>query len=277
MLPDSRAARISKNEGARNAIRYFLNFLTCLILGACTSFASADTRLVEAKGDFKSVQDRAHLYMSGPITEQDLAAVERLISDATEKSYFRLFSGAKRPVVFLNSPGGNLVAAIRIGRILRKHAAWTWVDRTAECASACVFILAGGVERNIVPGARVMLHRPYFDRRLFADLSPDDAQALYRKLADASRAYLKDMGMPDELFERMLRVSSQRAELLKAKDLDALRLDGRDPAFEKWSRANAERSLGEDRFRQIEGLSDCLNSGTAQAICESRWKLKLGK
>lgn len=248
----------------------------CMTFAALTTLAYADTRLVEARGEFRFVQDRAHLRITGQITDQDVKAVERLIAAATEASFFLTHAGTKRPVFFLDSRGGDVIAAIRIGRLLRKHAAWVWVDKGAECASACVFILAGGVDRNIATGARVLLHRPYFDPRFFAELSVTDAQNLYRKLTDMSKEYLKDMGMPDALFERMLRVPSQKADLLSTRELESLRLEGSDPAFEEWNRANMQKSWGDDRLRQIEGFTECLNSGTAQRVCEDRWKLKLG-
>lgn len=247
-----------------------------MTLGVSNALTHADTRLVPAKAELRFVHDRAHLRITGQITDQDAKAVERLIAAATEASGWATHAGAKKPLVLLDSRGGEVVAAMRIGRLLRQHTAWVWVDKGAECASACVFILAGGVERNIATGARVLLHRPYFDPRFFAELSAADAQHLYRKLADMSKEYLKDMGMPDALFERMLKVPSQKAELLSPRDLETLRLEGSDPAFEEWNRANMQKSWGDDRLRQIEGFAECLNSGTAQRVCEGRWKLKLG-
>jgi ATP-dependent protease ClpP protease subunit len=247
-----------------------------IALVAFTGLSHAETRLVEANGETGYVSDRAHLRITGQITDRDAKAVAHLIGPATKASGFSTHGGSKRPVVFLDSPGGDAMAAMRIGRNLRKNVAWVWVDKGAECASACVFILASGVERNIATGARVLLHRPYFSPRFFAELSPTNAQQLYRKLADMSKEYLKDMGMPDSLFERMLRVPSQKAELLSLRDLENLRLEGSDPAFEEWNRANAEKSLGGERLRQMEGFTDCLNSGAAQEVCEKRWKLKLG-
>ena len=128
-------------------------------LGALTTLANADTRFVEPRSELRSVQDRAHLHIAGQITDLDAKAVEQLITVATKASGFVTHAGAKRPVVFLDSAGGEVLAAIRIGRILRQHAAWVWVDKGAECSSACAFILAGGVERNIATGARVRLKK----------------------------------------------------------------------------------------------------------------------
>jgi len=239
--------------------------------------ARADVHFVAETGTFKSVQDRAHLLITGRITADDVLSVDRLLPSAVMQTHFRTFGGTYKPVVFLNSLGGDLLAAMKIGKALRNVRAWVWVDKSAECASACVFILAGGVERNIVPGARVRIHRPYFESKSFADLSLQDAQSLYSRQAELSKSYLRDMGMPDALFERMLRVPSQKSVLLTTKDLETLSLDGKDPAYEEWNRANAKQSLGEDRFRQTEGLTDCINSGTAQAVCEKKWGLKFGK
>ena len=64
---------------------------------------------------------------------------------------------------------------------------------------------------------------------------------------------------------------------LTTTELETLGLNGQDPAYEEWDRANQEKSLGEDRFRQVQGLADCINSGTLKSICEKKWGLKYGK
>ncbi len=243
-----------------------------LLLG--TGIARAEVRFVEATPVFNSVQDRAHLLITGQITSEDVLSVDRLLPSAVMQTHFRTWGGTYKPLVLVNSPGGDLMAAMKIGQALRKVRAWVWVDKAAECASACVFILAGGVERNIVPGARVRIHRPYFEKTSFADLSLQDAQTLYGKQAQFAKSYLRDMGMSDALFERMLRVPSQKAVLLNTAELETLGLQGEDPAYQEWNRANQEKSLGEERFRQVQGLTDCVNSGTEQSICEKKWGLK---
>lgn len=257
-------------------LRHVLRFAVVYFLLE-TGLASAEVQFVEATSQFKSVQDRAHLLITGQITSDDVLAVDRLLPSAVLQTHFRTFSGTYKPLVLLNSPGGDLMAAMKIGQTLRKVRAWVWVDRAAECASACVFILAGGVDRNIVPGARIRIHRPYFDKKSFANLPFPDAESLYSKQSEVAKTYLRDMGMSNSLFERMLRVPSQRSVLLTSTELDTIGLQGKDPAYEEWDRANQQKSLGDERVQQTDKLTDCLNSGKPQAVCEKQSGLRIGK
>lgn len=59
----------------------------------------------------------------------------------------------------INSPGGDIAAAMAIGRMFREERAWLHVN--GVCISACVLILAGAVDRSTNFG-RVGIHRPYF-------------------------------------------------------------------------------------------------------------------
>ena len=64
--------------------------------------------------------------------------------------------------VDVDSPGGQLFAALEIGRLLRHETASVRVERGAACISACVFVLMGGIERYVAADARIGLHRPSF-------------------------------------------------------------------------------------------------------------------
>ena len=59
--------------------------------------------------------------------------------------------------LIINSPGGSVYEARRLGQYLRASGLSVAVDKL--CASACIDVLAGGVERYITPGARIGLHQ----------------------------------------------------------------------------------------------------------------------
>lgn len=67
----------------------------------------------------------------------------------------RTISGA---TILLDSPGGVLGEALDMGRLLRDRRLGTRVATGAECASACVFVFAGGVVREAEPGALLGVH-----------------------------------------------------------------------------------------------------------------------
>jgi hypothetical protein len=59
--------------------------------------------------------------------------------------------------LIVNSSGGNVYEARKLGRYLRANNLNVAVDEV--CASACIDILAGGVSRYITPQARIGIHQ----------------------------------------------------------------------------------------------------------------------
>jgi hypothetical protein len=139
--------------------------------------------------------------------------------------------------VSLSSPGGDVLAAIELGEEIRKQWAWTAVDDHGECLGACVLVLAAGVRRMPAP-ENVGLQRLNFDQKESATMSRDRAKQKYTALAKRVETYLARMGMPKKLFQEMTQQSSDKVLLLDAGRLKTLRLDGSDPAYEQWMRAN---------------------------------------
>ena len=75
-----------------------------------------------------------------------------------------------RSVIFMNSPGGNVVASMELGAAFRKLRAAVVVAGFAvvgarsgpvsgQCLSACVYALMGATQRVAPPESRVGLHR----------------------------------------------------------------------------------------------------------------------
>lgn len=135
---------------------------------------------------------RWQIYLDGPVDPGATARVVSLI----------LTQHITRAVVYLNSPGGSLVTAMQLGRVLREHALDTRVGtRTTDatratagtCHSACPFILAGGVQRSLETGSAIGLHRaenrvPIRDKDVFQHV-----------VAIQVTDYLAEMGVRAEL------------------------------------------------------------------------------
>ena len=140
--------------------------------------------------------------------------------------------------VFLSSPGGDVVAAMELGEEIRKQWALTTVDDDGECLGACVLVLAAGVRRTPAP-ENVGLKRMDFAQKDSASVSPDRVKQKYTGLAKKVETYLARMGMPKKLFQEIAaQQSSDKVRLLDSARLKALGLDGIDPAYEQWLRAN---------------------------------------
>lgn len=150
-------------------------------------------------------------------------------SDATQAR--SLFAGKFKPTVFLNSPGGDLHAAIETGTILRSARAVGIVLPEASCESACVFLLAGATQR-IVSGS-IGIHRPYSSTT--GHVSPAVAQENYAKVQATSRHFLEAMNLPSALYEAMVRVPPENMKYLSDHEITAFGLDAIDPVEQEVS------------------------------------------
>lgn len=148
--------------------------------------------------------------------------------------------GAKPYGVALdNSPGGDVEAAMEIGRVLRKHQVRASVD--GDCASACVLILAAGVMRDFGPRGRIGLHRPYFmsSHRDYAN-----AQQRVVKLNAAIHAYLSEMNVTPTLLDVMNSVPSDQIKFVSEDGARRVGLVEVDPVFEEFLDGQRAAKLG---------------------------------
>lgn len=144
----------------------------------------------------------------------------------------RLPAGA---VLFLDSRGGDGLAAIEIGRLVRSAKAQVFVR--GKCWSACVFILAAGVVRG-APDRAVGIHRPRLTTFVkdigMVDINPSSNPKAAKALEIADRRiadYLRDMGMPDALYKAMMATPSDQNRLLGSEELREFALSGIETAY----------------------------------------------
>jgi hypothetical protein len=158
----------------------------------------------------------------GVITSRTPEDVRYLIDH--RDSYSRKISGS---MVTLDSLGGNLAAAMEIGKLIRDQKLPTVIDSSAKCVSACVFVLAGAIQRKI-RGA-VGIHRPYFTTVENAN-SPDVIVRNYGEQLKQAREYLTSMGIADPLLDEMLRIEPNDVRYLSRVELNAFGLGEGPPA-----------------------------------------------
>lgn len=121
-----------------------------VIRGACAGLvAAAALGAVPASAAIRhsKLADGAEgIYVTGDIELGDDAAF-REIADK--------FPDA---VVFLESPGGTVIPALEIGRLIRERGYRTVVLEGGTCASSCALIWLAGAPRHLAPGGRVGFH-----------------------------------------------------------------------------------------------------------------------
>lgn len=128
--------------------------------------------------------------------------------------------------VLLNSEGGNVEEALRIGTAIRSSSFVTVVGTNDVCYSSCVLVLAGGSARLI--GGAVGIHRPYFEN-LPNNATLGEVRSQRARLEEVIKNYLTDMDVSVRLIEDMLAVPPSQMKILSESDLNAYRLSGVDP------------------------------------------------
>jgi ATP-dependent protease ClpP protease subunit len=165
------------------------------------------------------------IYIKGSISRQLLANLKKENLDANTDP---IPAGL---IVLLDSKGGDGMAAIEIGRLLRKAKAHVFV--TGECSSACVFVLAGGVVRGAptfsigIHQARITLSNDNAVISKEVDAKENQkAQALLDAYEREAPIYFAEMGIPSDLFMMMQSYPAKRLYRLSSPEITFYGLNG---------------------------------------------------
>lgn len=157
------------------------------------------------------------IYLDGMFDAADAARLAGLI--AQER--------IKRADVYFNSPGGSLLAAMSVGRLLRERGFDTYVGRrsaelrqpgAAVCYSACPFGFAGGVRRFLETESVLGVHAA-------ENSVPVPDEFAFQQLVEAQATqYLGEMGVSAALLKLMRSVPHDGIRLLTRDEAVGLRL-----------------------------------------------------
>lgn len=222
---------------------------------------------VRSPAKSSSVRDFGYMEIAGDIRQTAVARLAAAFPQARRTAGSFTHSGEPVIRVFVNSRGGEVLAAIQMGQLIRSKAAEVWVDKNAECSSACIFILAGGVSRTAIPGAKLGIHRPFFRAEEFAGLSHEQSQERYSTLASGVKNYLAEMGVADTFYDAMIQIPSRKMEYVTEAFAESTRLLGDDPAYQEWQRAKDQNALVNERLEKLERYIDCVNDRKPEREC----------
>jgi len=163
------------------------------------------------------------LTITGQITIDDITTLDNYILN--NKIY----------EVVLNSPGGDLDAALKMGDILYNIPDGSGVDepylpnvRAEYCASACVFILASSRSRLVTDRDRIVVHAPY---TLDVDKDFDSVKKTLGSLKIRAIKQFERSGVSDSLWNLMSSVGSQDGRQLTIDELRRTGLADSDPVW----------------------------------------------
>jgi len=118
----------------------------------------------------------------------------------------------------MNSPGGLVTESLAAGVWLRQNRKSTKAN--GDCYSACVFLLAGGLQRQADPVAQIGVHRFYLQEQI----ATNDAVAFGQEMASTIVQYLKFMDVDEDLFHRMAMTPSEDIAVIDHETLIKWRL-----------------------------------------------------
>jgi len=187
--------------------------------------------------------DPDSLILSGRINKSDVAELTKLLP--------------QYKTISLNSPGGDVSAAMDIGRLLRRFNSIAMVDYDQVCVSACVLILAGSTFRMIK--GKVGIHRPYLPEDKAT--TEVDQKVIYDAIRKNIIYYLEIMNINPTLYDDMFRISPRNVKFLSKEELDLYGLSGTDPYFEEAASAREAKELQiskEELFKRKNQQDECI-------------------
>lgn len=157
--------------------------------------------------------------------------------------------------VFIEGPGGDLYEAMRIGRFVR--GAHMRTGAGGDCASACFFILAAGLERES-RGARIGLHRPRFESSVYQSKTAEEGAAAQHQLQDASRSFLVEMDIPESFIDEIFAVSSNELRWVDGIEVQQ-RIGMVSPGLGEWYAANCGALTTDEKYDidKFDGAATC--------------------
>ena len=226
-------------------MKLFAPIRSLLSLLACIAFSTPS--VTEAQTQW---QARDHdvlgrilaLEVVGDITPASVGVLSEAVTAVPE---------ADLRFVVLDSKGGDLRAAMQMGRMLRAHGFDTVVRETASCYSACVFILAAGIDKTV--DGSIGIHRPYF-----VSGDPTRIAGEIRDLKNLAGKYFAEMNIPERLAEDMFSVDPGNMRVLTLRELEDYRLNSKDFVAQETDVMQMAQRLGLSRL-EYEALRKDMN------------------
>jgi hypothetical protein len=219
----------------------------------------AGTPLLNA-ADIKQSLKYDEVVLEGTIVSGDY---DKLLSFVDDKE--AISSNQEVRSIYLASPGGSVIEAIKIGRLVRALKMETVVpavqtssktrNKAVEihkltnpeanymCVSACFIVYVAGVSRDTdlfnFDGPILGIHRPYLTDHDLRTLSGDQAIASATGLRTAVESYLKEMSVPAKYAELMFSVPKDDVRWISNADYET-DLEGIIPELKDWVGARCD-------------------------------------
>ena len=165
-----------------------INKIIRIIVAAITAAAACNASALNIH------DSNSGLVLEGEIKSGDYAKLIRYLRTDDKHLYQFLIA------IQLDSPGGDVVEAVRIGNLIKTSYGETVVMQGGRCFSACVILWASGVSRSMHNDGKLGVHRISLTGDEISVAKNDNA---VRPIADGVETYLLKMGMPRKIVDKM--------------------------------------------------------------------------
>lgn len=172
-------------------------------------------------------EDLAHIKIKGKITKENNNQLKQVLGRNRENWI------NSAPTVFLDSPGGDMQAALGIAEILRSRGASVIVQDSSQCYSSCFLIYISAVKRWVRGNGELGVHRPRISTQEFAHMDRNKAIRLYNSLLRDVESYMRDHRVPEDIIEDMLQHPSHDIRIISGEEAREKDMTGMIPALEE--------------------------------------------
>ncbi len=123
--------------------------------------------------------------------------------------------------VTFRSPGGSIMKAMELGRLIRSLRLATIQAARGECESACALAFVGGTVRFAEPGS-IGMHRSSFGPE--NDLAVADAVSAVQQVTAETMIYLGEMGVDPSLLQLSLQYDANDMRYLSRSEMEHYRV-----------------------------------------------------
>jgi len=193
-----------------------------------------------------------------------ISAEGEIVQDTPDKLEMFLKNHGSKPRIIFNSAGGNLLAGLKMGEILRKYnsrvsvgdtriedisipSKWrTYYTKKGYCLSACAYAFLGGSERVIWSGNELGFHQ-FYDNKAMKNLShkqfSGNDMVADQYLTGVIVQYLDAMGIDIGLYSLITKTHPNEMYYLSKNELDKYGINTDNRPTTKWTLVAYDKGL----------------------------------
>jgi hypothetical protein len=235
--------------------------LAFVFLLAATLTARAEIRIDEETTFSISIK------ITGTLTQHDADEFQDISAKFETKGLTFL-------TVYLDSKGGDVFAAMKIGRLIRKYDGHAQILPYAKCYSSCALIFIAGVIRTNALG-ELGLHRPYL---VSTPQSRETVEKQVPLMLSTIKSYINEMGITDNFYQQMVNTEPSKIVIYKNDDFTKL-FPEYDSVFDETVVAIEARRIGittSEMRQRNQDAKRCSSAAKAQKQFDCRQAIKWG-